>query len=111
MGLDHDISIQDVILFIPPLIGGLLGARYAEAQTVRERVTSYLIAATCGVSVGAGIAEYLHLGPWTQGAVMFTLAAVGQEAVAYVIAALRQGITDPASAAGKWIDAVLGRRK
>lgn len=102
----------DVIAFAaPPLIGGLLGARYAQGRTRRELAIAYLISVGLGIFVGGGIGEHLGLKVWATGGVMFTCAAVGQEFLAYVIAALREGVTDPSSTAGKWIDAVLGRRK
>lgn len=103
-------ELQDVVFFVPPLIGGLLGARYVEGRTVRETVTAYLTAVVMGISIGAGSSEYLHLGPWATGGIMFTVASVGHEAFAYIIAALRQGVSDPASTFRKWVDAVLGRR-
>lgn len=104
-------ELQDFVFFLPPLVGALLGARYAKGATVRERATSYVVATVMGISLGAAAAEHWSLGPWVMGAIMFTVSAVGQEALAYVIAALRQGVNDPASTAGKWIDAVLGRRR
>jgi hypothetical protein len=110
MNLDRP-ELQDVVFFIPPVIGALLGARYAQGQTVRERVLSYGLSAAMGIFVGAGLGEYFSLGRWATGGLQFFVAAIGMEALAYVIAALRQGITDPASTAGKWIDAILGRRR
>jgi hypothetical protein len=100
----------DIVFFVPPLLGGLLGARYATGTTVRERVLAYALSVAAGIYIGAGVGEYFHRGPWGMGGLMFFVAAVGQEALAYVIAALRQGVSDPASAARKWIDAILGRR-
>lgn len=108
---DRFMELSDVIPFIPPAVGALLGVRYAQNQTVRERVVSWGIAMAFGLFVGAGLGEYFAFGRATTGGIMFGIAALGMEVVAYVIAALRQGVTDPASTAGKWIDAVLGRRR
>jgi hypothetical protein len=103
-------EVQDVVFFGAPLIGALLGARYAQGRTVRESVTTYVVSYGAGLFVGAGVGEYLGLGYLATGALMFTIGAGGQEVMAYVIAALREGAKDPASTARKWIDAVLGRR-
>ena len=111
MSGDRIIEVADVVPFIPPAVGALLGVRYAQGQTVRERVLSWGLAMSCGLFFGSAIGEYFGFGRATTGGIMFGLAAIGMEAVAYVIAAFRQGITDPASTAGKWLDAILGRRR
>jgi hypothetical protein len=101
-------ELKDFLFFIPPLIGGLLGFRYAQGRTAREMVVSYAISVAAGIYVGAGLGEHFGMGYWTTGGVMFTTAALGYEALAYVIATLRGG--DPAGALQKWLDAILGRR-
>jgi hypothetical protein len=104
-------DLRDVVLFlVPPLVGALFGARYTKDQTIRERVTSWAVASGMGIFVGGGIAEHFSLGHWTTCGVAFLVASVGMEALGYIIAALRQGVIDPASTAGRWIDAILGRR-
>lgn len=103
-------QLSDVVPFVPPAIGAVLGARYAQNQTPRERLLSWLLSMATGWFIGAGVGEHFGLSYGVTGAIMFTLAAVGMEALAYVIAAFRQATADPASAARKWIDAILGRR-
>lgn len=103
-------ELQDVVFFGAPLIGALLGARYAQGRTRRECMTAYVVSYGAGLFVGSGMGEYLGLGYMATGAVMFTIGAGGQEVMAYVIAALREGAKDPASTFRKWIDAILGRR-
>ncbi len=95
---------------VPPLAGAIFGARYAKDQTRREAAITFATSAVMGVIAGGAAGEFWGAGPWIMSVVMFSAAAVGREAFAYVIAALRQGVTDPASTAGKWIDAILGRR-
>jgi phage shock protein PspC (stress-responsive transcriptional regulator) len=102
--------IDALTFFVPPLVGALWGARYAEDQTPRERLTTWATAVVMGTIAGGASGEYLGFGPWLMAVVMFSVAAVGNEVFAYIVAAFRQGIKDPASAAGKWMDAILGRR-
>lgn len=95
------------LFLVPPLLGAGLGLRYAQKQSVVSRLFGYALSAAMGVYVGGGLAEYMNLGEWSRGGIMFTVAAVGMEVVAYVYAALHEGINDPAGTATKWLRAIL----
>jgi hypothetical protein len=103
-------DIVDMVFLLPPLFGALWGARYTRDTTVRERVTTYVTSAVMGTIFGAAVAEYWHFGPYVMSGLMFTTAALGNEALAYCVALLRQGATDPTGWLRKVVDAVLGRR-
>lgn len=105
---DH-LSASDLVPFIPPAVGAVMGMRYAQDQTAGERLLSWAVSMGFGLYIGAAIGEYFGLGHITTGGVQFALAAVGMEIVAYVVALLRTAAKDPLASFRRFIDAILGR--
>lgn len=106
-------KIDDIIGWLAPLapsaLGALIGARYAQDQTPRERVLTWLMSAALGIYVGAAVGGYYSLTRVETGGVQFALAALGMEFVAYAFALLRQAVADPLAALRKLLNAIMGR--
>lgn len=95
--------------FVPPALGAAVGLLYKRDLTNRERASAFVVSFLMGIYLGAGVGEWLALGPKATIAVGVMIAAVGTEAIGVLIAALRQFKTDPAGAFRRWLDAWLGR--
>lgn len=104
------INFKDILPYLPAAFGALLGSRYRnKPQTLRERLLSWLLSLTMGYYVGGGLGSYFGLSETTTYGIMFSLSSVGMEIVAYIMAALREGILHPSTTAGRWVDVILGR--
>lgn len=95
--------------YVPSALGALIGARYAQDQTPKERVLTWLMSAALGVFVGAAVGDYYTLSRIETGGLQFALAALGMEFVAYAFALLRQAVADPMEALRKFLNAIMGR--
>lgn len=102
--------VDTALLFLPSAIGAVLGMRYKEASTWRERALGFGLSMAAGYYLGGAIGAYFGLPIEVTWGIMFTLGAVGTEVIAYLFALLREGIASPTTAFGKWIDIIFGRR-
>ena len=103
------INLRDILPFLPAAFGALLGSRYYRDQPMRERFLSWVLSLAMGYYVGGGIGAHFGWAEATTYGMMFSLSSVGMQIVAYVMAALREGILNPSTTAGRWVDVILGR--
>lgn len=96
--------------FLPPFLGSLVGLRWSDGATRRDRVWSWGSSFVLGVVGGGAAAEYFELGPKLTIAAGFMIAVVGAEFLAILIVVLRDALKDPAAAFVKWRDIVMFRR-
>lgn len=105
------VDLRDIIPYLPAAFGALLGNRYKKEATFRERLVGWVTSMTAGYYLGGMIGGYFNLGEAVTYGLMFSMGSVGTEIVAYVISLLREGALHPTTAAGAWVDIILGRRK
>lgn len=94
---------------VPPMLGALIGLRYAKELSKRDRVVSWVCSAGAGIYLGAAIGEFYGLGLKVIGGAMFIIAMLSSELAAAVISAIRQWAADPVTTFRRWRDAWLGR--
>lgn len=95
--------------FLPPFLGALIGLRWSDGATKRDRVFSWASSFVLGSVCGAAVSEYFTLGPKLTIAAGFMIAVVGAEFLAILIVMLRDARADPAAAFRKWRDLFLFR--
>lgn len=101
---------DSLIPLVPPALGALVGLRYAQNQTMRDRAVAYVGSVVLGIYLGPALGEHLSLGPKTIVGVSFLIAMLGTELFAVAVAAMRQWAADPVGTFAKWRDALLGRK-
>ena len=100
---------DDLLPYLPPAFGALLGLRYAKDQTPAQKLTSFVFGFGLGVWFGPAIAEGLSLGPRLTIAAGILVAVLGMDVIGGLMAALSQFKADPLGTGRRWINAWFGR--
>lgn len=101
--------IRELVPYLPPAFGALIGLRYATGQTGLQKLSSFAGGFGLAVWCGPALAELLALGPKATIAAGIVIAIVGMDIVGGLIVAARQFGQAPLAALRGWIDLWLGR--
>jgi hypothetical protein len=103
------LSFGDLAPYLPPAVGALIGLRYAKDQSPTQKVSSFALGVGLGVYGGAGLAEWLSLGPKGTAGMGILVAALGYDALGGCMAAIGQFKENPVQTGRRWINAWFGR--
>ncbi|MGZ6779216.1 MAG: hypothetical protein ACXVGO_09505, partial [Mycobacterium sp.] len=69
----------EVVPYLPPAFGALVGLRWAKDQTPRQKVVSWLTGFGLAVWFAPGVCEWFALGPKATVAVGILIAIIGMD--------------------------------
>jgi hypothetical protein len=101
--------LGELVPYLPPAFGALLGLRWARQQTARQKALSFAAGFGLAVWFGPAIAELLSLGPKATVAAGILTAIAGMDVIGGLMAAAAQFQSDPPGTFRAWLDAWRGR--
>ena len=105
-GVAHELILA-ATPFAVPAFGAIIGLRWSEGASRRDRVYSVLSSWLLGIILGDAVVEMWGFGPKLGAAARFMIAIVGTEFLALVFALAREFRADPYAAARRWRDLIL----
>ncbi len=98
-----DIDIWALVgLAAPATFGAIVGARYRNEQTMRQRGWAFVISVGLGI-IGAGVSgEVWHFGPWVTAAISVGISVIGQDVVGAAIVIGEKMRVDPFGTIKAW---------